>query len=225
MTPIYCGMFVLIRLSAVDGSSRPSKVRGTVLPQEYTLAQFVSNLTDKELTWSEETPACEWKYVECNPDKQVVSLEWSNTFLDSAFSDYPSVQGQVLWEFIPNTLRVFRACRQGLTGPVKLSLLPPQLRIFVINLNLCDGTLDLTLLPCDLKNLTLNSNKFVGEIDLTRLPASLQNLDLHNNRLHGKLDLAKLPEALIVLRLSDNYFDIPESIPDLVVVGSQSKYY
>ena len=199
-----------------DGVSQLSKVRGAILPQEYTLSRFVSNLTEKDASWSDRIPACDWKHVECDSHGQVVSLEWENHTSDLTDADYLSLGGQLLWEHIPQTLVSFHGASQYFMGPVALSLLPPLLRTFIISYNAFNGELDLTHLPCKIQVIWLNGNQFTGKIDLTSLPASIQTMNLSYNKLCGNVDLSKLPANLIQLVLSGNYFDGSAFVPENV---------
>ena len=216
-----------IFLMSADISYRASKVRGTVLPQEYTLSRFVSNLTTRQTSWKETTPACEWRYVVCNEEKQVISLQWENTmfegdiFDDDYIPDYPALAGELLWEYMPCALISFTAYLQDLVGPVQLSVLPNSLKKFDICMNKCTGLLDLVHLPSTLEYLDLSFNQFEGEIDLTQLPGCLKHLDLSSNYLCGSLDLTLVPENVHKFVLSKNYFAKPHVVPKNVEFGDQ----
>ena len=215
-----------ILLTNADILSRPSKVRGAVLPQEYTLSRFVSNLASLEESWTEATPACEWRYVLCNAEKQVTSLGWDNKLFedetDEGGSEFPILDGPLLWEYIPHTLILFTAYVQDLSGPVPLSVLPNCLTKFNIRTNECSGQLDLIHLPSALEILDLRNNQFEGTIDLTRLPAHLKCLYLGGNNLSGSLDLTHVSENVQNINLEHNFFNVQRTVPNNVEFGTQA---
>jgi len=199
-----------------DVPSRPSKVRNAVLPQEYNMFRLLSNASFAEESWTEKTPACVWKHVECNDEGEVTKIQWRK--YESAYGDKEervSLQGSLRWNFLPDTLISFDVSLQEvLEGHVDLAVLPAGLKKFDIRTNQFSGGLDLTHLPSTLEDLSLGSNRFEGEIDLTRLPDTLKRLDLGHNSLRGKPDLTKLPEALTWAMLLHNLFVIPDFIPE-----------
>mmetsp|Transcript_20898 Transcript_20898/g.28813 ORF Transcript_20898/g.28813 Transcript_20898/m.28813 type:complete len:221 (-) Transcript_20898:52-714(-) len=217
-------------LRMADSSLRPNRVRDTLLPLEYTLSRFVGNLVDKEESWTETTPACEWRFVRCNAEKQVTAFEWDNNEPcillsdsdDCAYPESPTLEGELLWEYIPHTLISFTATLQNLVGPVQLPMLPNRLMVFKIGSNECSGPLDLTDLPSALELLHLDHNRFEGEIDLTRLPGCLKALDLSSNNLSGSLELTRL-SVNVRLNLMQNYFATPHGVPKNVIFGDQKK--
>ena len=207
-----------------DIPRRPSRVRGSVLPQEYTLSQFVRNLTGKHESWTDSTPACEWMLVECDAHEHVTSLKWSRTLFEDFEFDPPcaDIKGELQWEYTPQTLLVFESFLQDLSGPVRLALLPSCLREFDIGGNECSGHLDLTHLPCSLELLNLSYNSFEGDIDLNSLPASLCFLNLSSNALYGSLDFSKI-SSTVRIQLDRNCFIIPDAVPQNVAVGKQKR--
>ena len=75
-------------------------------------------------SWTVETPACEWKYVKCNSKREVAHLYWGSSIFES---ECPTIEGQLLWKFIPHTLLYLGTFWQSITGTVELSLLPPHM--------------------------------------------------------------------------------------------------
>ena len=214
-------MLPTILFFSVDVPLRASRVRGSALPQEYMLSRFVNTLLIKDKSWTDNTPACEWKFVECDTDKHVTSLKWQSNMFQDSLADSLTIKGELQWVYTPHTLLFFRAYMQALFGSLHLSLLPPRLITFDIALNRCSGHLDLTHLPCSLVTLDLNFNKFEGEIDLSCLPASLKTLNLCSNELYGNVDLTKISKDIESIKLAKNYFFIPETIPEKVFFGIQ----
>ena len=210
-------MFSLFFKTA-DLVSRPAKVRGTFLPQEYILSQFISHIVTSEESWTVETSACEWKYVKCNSKKEVTHLYWSSSIFDS---ECPTIEGELLWKFIPHTLLYLGTFWQSITGTVELSLLPPHMEEIHVGSTKCHGSLELTNLPSTLKVMDLQENNLTGQIDLTSLPALIREINLSFNYLRGTVDLTKLPESLKELDLSYNRFKVSEYVPDVVNIEHQ----
>ena len=218
-----CIHFSVVRTA--DSSYRPSKVHGAVLPQEYTLLQFLGKIDLSEASWSTQTPACEWKYVICNEELEVTHIHWDYLPTNLCFSKVcltNVLQGELLWQYLPHTLIHFSAQCHGITGPIDFSVLPSKLVNFYIGSNKCDGSLDLSHLPSSLNVLFLSHNKFTGEIDLTCLPGSISEVHVRDNRLYGALNFSKLPRSLRGLDLSNNCFVVPEHVPDVVIIGLQN---
>ena len=203
--------------AAENMSSRAGRVRTGLLPQEYTLTQFISNITTSESSWNAQNPACEWTYVECNPQKEVASLNWGDIQFDSS----AHICGSFKWEYMPHTVLLFEAYWQSLTGNLNVSLLPSKLEDFDISTNLHTGTLDFTNLPSSLCLLRLNTNHFEGTVDFTCLPASLRQIDLADNCFCGDLDFTKLPPQIEKVRISRNFFNIPEYVPPQIMISYQ----
>jgi len=220
VSPAFLFVFVTMHctfFNAADELSRPSKVRGAILPGEYSLVQLLSKAEFSEPSWSVHTPARQWEGVKCNDEDEITDLNWVADF-HSASS--PRIRGELLWQHLPHTLVHFFAMFHGISGPVDLSSLPPALIEFNIDMNQFDGSLDLTNLPHRLEILSLAYNLFSGEIDLTRLPASIRELRLAGNDLCGDIDLTKLPASLSVLELLGNRINRPKHVPKFVDIGS-----
>ena len=202
-------------LSAADAGCRPSKVRGAILPQEYTLLRFLSKANFSDTSWSTQTPACDWTGITCNADQAVIHIDWS---FDLFATDPPDVHGELLWQHMPRTVMHFEARYQLLSGPVELPDLPPDLQEFDINNNKCDGSLEFTSLPRRIEILVLRNNMFFGTIDLTSLPVAIRTIDLSRNQLCGELNFIKLPASLQRLNLSDNGYIKPDRLPAVVLM-------
>mmetsp|Transcript_10374 Transcript_10374/g.13908 ORF Transcript_10374/g.13908 Transcript_10374/m.13908 type:complete len:214 (-) Transcript_10374:151-792(-) len=208
-----------ILLDTADLPSRSAKVRGANLPQEFTLSQFISHIETSEDSWGSHTPACEWSFVVCNSEKQVTDLRWGISFFKGR---HPTLKGEFLWKYLPDTLLDFDARRHLLKGPVELPLLPPHLQDCRLSSNAFTGTLDLTQLPSTLWRLYLDRNKFVGKIDVSRLPTSIQYINLSHNKLCGKVELVKLPKSLLEFDISFNLLSVPSFMSGVIKSGGQN---
>ena len=141
---------------AVDVPSRPSKVRNAVLPQEYNMFRLLSNASFAEESWTEKTPACVWKHVECNDEGEVTKTQWTR---------YERV-----YVYIQEEKRV------SLKGALRLIFLPDTLTSFDASLQeVLEGHVDLAVLPAGLKTFDIRSNQFSGGLDLTHLPSTLED--------------------------------------------------
>ena len=185
-------MFISSFLRCKDtGVSRPSKVRGTFLPQEYSLAQFVANIHNPHESWTANTTACEWKGVSCDKNQNVIAIE-------IGMSRYaaPEYYGTLAWGYMPGSIQTCEISRSGISGILPVRELPAALNIFrVPNCDLF-GNLDMTVLPPALTTLNLNGNRFKGSLDLMSLPPNLVVLELNRNCFEGPVDFSRLPVHL-----------------------------
>ena len=173
-------------------TTRPAKVRGVALPQEYQLTQFIQHVHHPHPSWNSETEVCKWDGVKCpwradGPESVVRSIYWGHREL----------QGTLRWEFLPQSLVEFSVEDNKLTGEVGWQFLPGGLRYFNLGRNVFSGTPDFTNLPSSLRDMFLNNNKFHGSVKLNTLPANMQwqHLD-ENEHLTGDLEVCYLPFAL-----------------------------
>ena len=105
--------------------SRPAKVRGTFLPNEYLLANFIRGIENPHPSWTTDTPACKWMGAYCYIENEVHALIWTELKL----------QGTVEWKYLPSTLRNFGLQRNKLRGGVDFSVLPEALTKMLIGNN------------------------------------------------------------------------------------------
>ena len=105
--------------------TRRGKVRGTNIPQEYELAQFVQNLLNPDPTWYSSVPLCEWHGVTCDEDSQVRQIDWSSMRLT----------GSLQWRHLCHILRRLLLWQNKLTGSVPLDVLPRGIMEMDLSIN------------------------------------------------------------------------------------------
>ena len=154
--------------------SRPAKVRGTFLPNEYLLANFIRGIENPHPSWTTDTPACKWMGAYCYIENEVHALIWTELKL----------QGTVEWKHLPSTLRNLGLQRNKLRGEVDFSVLPEALTKMLIGNNLFSGALCFENFPPFLTVLDLSNCCFSGHVDL----AILQERDF------GAFNLTNNPE-------------------------------
>mmetsp|Transcript_318 Transcript_318/g.443 ORF Transcript_318/g.443 Transcript_318/m.443 type:complete len:211 (+) Transcript_318:92-724(+) len=193
--------------------SRPSKVKGTFLPQEYEMARFLANISNPHPSWRPTTTLCEWHSVYCDEEKRVNYIDLGATDLfDTEYKYF----GTLAWSHMPRTTDHFvMSDQEGVTGTLPIAYLPIALTRFL--LLSCDlfGFVDLTILPPGLRR-SLTNNRFCGTLDLTSLPATLVSLDLYGNEFEGPVDLSKLPASLKDAVLSGNKLYAITEIPSFI---------
>eukprot|EP00008_Paramoeba_atlantica_P009818 CAMPEP_0201476060 /NCGR_PEP_ID=MMETSP0151_2-20130828/1359_1 /ASSEMBLY_ACC=CAM_ASM_000257 /TAXON_ID=200890 /ORGANISM="Paramoeba atlantica, Strain 621/1 / CCAP 1560/9" /LENGTH=256 /DNA_ID=CAMNT_0047856337 /DNA_START=41 /DNA_END=811 /DNA_ORIENTATION=- len=194
------------KISAIDPSTpesdcrisvaRTGKINQAMLPEEYKLARLVEELENLDSSWITDTPACEWFGVKCNERSHITEIHW----------DEKHLSGELFIHHFPETLFLFSARNNNMTGRALLGDLLPIHETFIITKNHFHGELDLTVLPQSMKVLRLSCNGFAGEVCLTSLPPRLEKLFLSRNRLCGTPNLTALPPLLLHLGLSSNAF-------------------
>jgi len=184
------------QVNSVSRCTRPSKVRGASLPQEYELARLIQNVETQHPSWSTATPACEWCYVECNQEEKVEEVSWSHT----------SLSGELHLSYLPFSVKIFDVSDNQLTGSVDLTHLPEANCRFNLSRNRFSGQADLTKLPNEMEELYLIQNQFSGNVCLTQLPIHFLILALNGNQFEGTLDLEHLPIKMEALYLEENKF-------------------
>ena len=179
--------------------SRLGKARAA-LPQEYHLAQFLQDISNKHLSWNTETPACKWDGVLCEDDLKIKRIQWWGRAL----------RGIPRWVYFSNVLseRVWFN-RNQLMGQLPLELFPPKLKKFSAPRNLFNGTLNLREVHENLEELTLIGCNFQGAIALHELSFGLVSLDLSRNGFSGGLNLGSVWDQSRILKLSGNNFSGP----------------
>ena len=131
----------------IDSSTtKLGKAKGCLLPIEYNLVRVFEKIRNRDPSWSLENPPCMWSGFECNAEQQLIAFRWN---------EYYSLDGPLMWEFVPTTLQTISISCTLLSGSIPFEQLPPRL-----------------------EDLSLYSNKLVGSIDLTRLPVTLFNLSV-----------------------------------------------
>ena len=177
-----------IKTADESQSSRrvPSKVTGSLLPQEYDLSRFIGGIENPLGSWNSDVPACDWTGIRCDEQKAVTGIYWLARDL----------KGVLNWQYIPSTIEDFFAAGNQFSGHLPFEVLPSTLR------NFCAGRNELTGTPnfCTLSGLygiTINDNLFTGHVDFDLLPVSLKKLFAQFNAgLEGTLDLNRGPSAL-----------------------------
>ena len=199
------------------GKARPS------LPQEYTMAEFISAIENPHRSWNVNTPACKWYRVECTQDDVVTRVEWSSTAVG------PKLRGPLHWRQLPASLAFLSLYSNKLTGTVELGELPRNLKAFFAEVNLLDGKLNLSDLPVPIKHFYLHENNFSGALDFCNLPQQLVALLLSSNHFTGSLNLSELPLRIEDLRVSENNFEgtvnldnLPPSLNTLHLSGNRN---
>ena len=187
-------------------------------------------------SWGRETPACEWSAVICR-NGTVTELRWNGLRLGGSpswghlplglevlqlgadnthFSQHTNqLEGPVIIESLPSTLRSIDLSSNLLSGIFSLSGLPRRIEFLDISNNCFEGKLELQSLPFMIQVCDLSKNHFEGEIKLDNLTPSLHWLSLENNSLSGFLNISSLSPYLKILLLSDNYFNGTLSFVDL----------
>ena len=181
---------------SVRSGTRPSKVRGVSLPQEYELARLIQNVETQHSSWSTATPACQWHRVKCNQEKKVSEISWSHS----------SLSGELHLSCLPLSTTVFSVADNKLTGSVDLTHLPEVMHRLNLSRNRFSGHPDLTRLPHKMEELYLIQNQFSGNVCLTQLPTNLRIMALNRNHFEGTLDLEHLPLSMAGLFLEENKF-------------------
>ena len=187
---------------------RPGKVRGSNLPQEYELSQFVANIENPYPSWNTSTPACEWKGAWCDTEQKVRYINW-HSFIGQ------QLRGSLQWNYFVFTLHEFRAPYNKLTGNVRLDMLPSKFVEFSIPSNLFTGGLELCDLPESLEEVQLYRNDFQGSIDMSCLGKNIRTLKVSRNDLSGEIDFTSLPSCIDFISLSHNRFTGPLNLQHL----------
>ena len=214
-------MLIIVFAQSRDALSkrcRAGKVRGSDLPPEYDLLNFISQVQRPDPSWNSSTSACTWKGITCSTNAQVRALRWVGA----------SLCGTLQWKYLPKTTEIMEANGCDLQGNVDVTVLPQVLNFFCIRKNffqqgiefrhlpqrlssfdvmrnVLSGEADLTLLPRDIRTLSIALNAFSGPLDLTHLPASLRSISLGNNNFTGHVDLSMLPPTLYEIFLINNF--------------------
>ena len=129
--------------NSVRSCTRPSKVRGVSLPQEYELARLIQNVETQHPSWSTATPACQWHRVKCNQEKKVSEISWSHS----------SLSGELHLSCLPLSTTLFSVADNKLTGSVDLTHLPEVMHRLNLSRNRFSGHPDLTRLPHKMEEL------------------------------------------------------------------------
>ena len=80
-------------------SSRPGKIRGALLPQEYELQRLISDVMSPDPSWKTSTAACDWAGVTCNEQGEVTEIDWSYSSVLRAYGG--SIARRLYLEHIP----------------------------------------------------------------------------------------------------------------------------
>ena len=170
-------------------SSHAGRQRGIVLPPEFDLARFASDVDLREaLTKCDTaTPACEWPGVQCNDEGEVSIIDWTTC----------NLRGSLHWEYLPSTLEALVLGFNSLSGTVNFVCLPPQLNLLDLGNNKFSGEIAFEKLPRTMKTLFLSFNRFSGEVDFSGLPDQIEAVYLTaNSFLTGTVQISSLPPSL-----------------------------
>ena len=164
-----------------------AKVRGAAVPPEYNLVRLTQRIENPKESWHTNTPGCEWDFVSCNEQGDVINITWI----------FIGLQGSLCWEYLPKQLMILSLTGNHLKGEIPLSDMPYDLEFINMGENEFGGSIELQHLPPTLEYLYLHDNLFDCQIKFTLLPKSLLELVLHKNgKLRGELDVSLLPESL-----------------------------
>ena len=175
-------------------SRKRGKIRGTILPQTYSLLHAVRHITNPDESWTTQKSACEWFGVICNSSEEVTIVVWSSMGL----------KGNLTYTHLPPTVGEVNLFENNLCGPLPLEDLYLPLQELALPQNMHSGSLVLNGISLPLRKLSLQENNFSGTLDLTSLPSSLKELRLQCNHFEGGISLEKLPASLVLLSLSQN---------------------
>ena len=160
---------------AKEGPSFPVPSEGFVTSDLEALMMTTMNVTGKDSSWSNATPACNWKGVECNTTGSVVSTDWYSMGLGGTPNLATLPRGLLQLYFDYNQF----------TGTPNLATLPQGLLQLGLSSNQFTGTPNLSTLPQGLQALYLGKNQFTGTPNLATLPQGLQALDMDTNDFDG----------------------------------------
>ena len=219
----YISSRAILRLKSTlgcdPGISRPKKVHGSCMPQEYDLARLVANISNPHHTWTVENSAKSWHKVAVRMNGDVYEINWCDMGLRGSlnFALLPRtteflslgkkfLSGRINIELDADKLRDLRLPENQLEGPLFLGDLPRAVVRLWVHKNRCTGPLDLTALPPTIRTVYLHDNDFSGVVSFEGLPSTIIDLALDNNRLEGNLQLGSLPRSLTSLSLYNNTF-------------------
>jgi len=206
-------------MDSIVPTTRPGKVRGAFLSQEYDLDRFFQGVENIPLNWGDATSTTMWHNIRRDAEGTIISIVLMNRSR--------RLRGQLHWEYFPQTitrlslqgnelsggvsfsylspcLKWMNIARNEFSGKLNLASLPQDLVEFIADENKFDGDLCLKSLPPSLVTLCLGSNQFSGSPELRMLPRKLNELHLENNNLEGRIDLSSLPPSLSVLDVQNN---------------------
>ena len=173
-------LILTVLSSDTQPTVRAGKVTGASLPVEYSLERVVQKVESHHPTWSTNTPACEWKHIDCDKSGNVVDLQWSHLHL----------RGELNVKYLPVTLVALFLHQNELSGNFPFETLPPALQTVTLSINQFTGTPNLCNIPPMLEYLSMSKNKFEGNADFSSLPLTLSELYLNSNKkLEGYLDV------------------------------------
>ena len=191
----------LLRILSADTPSKPAtraKIRGAVLPVEYDLERFISNVTNPSSTWTVANHAFKWDGVRKNRDEVVGEIVWQGR----------SLSGTLCWEYMPSTLTFFDIQDNRMAGEVTFSVLPHTLKTLTLSRNCFTGHLDMASVPRTLSALFLVSNRFHGEVRTRQIYPELAYFYISDNPdLTGSIVQAQLanPDVKLGSMLSAGY--------------------
>ena len=163
------------------------KVRGVQLPSEYELARFVQTFANRHPTWDASVSTGSWKGVVCDKNENVQDIYWYGYKLN----------GNVSWEYIPNSVKHLSLANNELHGSVDIAALPRNMKGLQLQENEFSGVLELEALPPTITDANFSLNKFSGTVDLCHLPHSMKELRLNDNiDLSGFVYIRDLPDSL-----------------------------
>ena len=104
--------------------------QGFVTSDLEALLLTTMNVTGKDSSWSNETPACNWKGVYCNTTGSVVSIDWRDMVLGGT----PNLTT------LPQGLQLLYLNYNQFTGTPNLVTLPQGLQYLLVDDNHFDGS-------------------------------------------------------------------------------------
>ena len=198
-------------------STRPGKIRGSELPQEYKLHRFAQGIKPLHPTWSTNTPACEWYGVRCDKEGEVTELDFNDG----------SLQGTVFLEHLPKFVVMVDLSCNEFRGLAEFGLLASNLEILRLQGNLFTGSIE--NLPGLLLYFSVACNMLTGELNFALLPATLHSLDVSFNKLSGALHFGDIKSKLTNIDLRRNFFggevnfkSIPSTVLSLLLEGNSN---
>ena len=126
--------------------------QGFVTSDLEALLLTTMNVTGKDSSWSNETPACNWKGVYCNTTGSVVKIDWGGMGLGGT----PNLAT------LPQGLQYLDLSDNQFTGTLNLATLPQGLLRLDLSDNQFTGTPNLATLPQGLQALDMDTNDFDG---------------------------------------------------------------
>ena len=191
---VFLGRLSLYIARDVTSSSRLGRPRNILVPPEYTLAQVVSQVVDRHVSWNTSCPINEWMGVTCTETGNVDVIAWS----------FLSLRGNFSFNGLPRTLRRLSVGFNALSGEVELENLPENMAYLFASYNEFYGGLEMRYLPRTMTDFYFSMNKLQGRVDLSSLPPNIIQIDISKNKdLVGILRKCDTPVSLVNFDISE----------------------